>query len=82
MKHVNLPLLIETAEMILDNGKGDVTDRFARVVGGVVKFSHGTYSLRAGGVVGSCTAGGDGVLKSWLRAARKRRGKLAGKAGA
>lgn len=42
--------------------------------GAGVAFRGGTYMLTLGGVRGTCTAGGRGVLESWLRAARKRLG--------
>lgn len=49
-------------------------DRLEQDEGAAVAFRGGTHTLTLGGVRGTCTAGGRGVLESWLRAARKRLG--------
>ena len=80
MKFCNLQTSIETAEIILaddDAGKTDPAERFCRLVDCDIKFTCGTYQLRHCGAIGTCTAGGHGLLQSWLRAARKRRERLA-----
>ncbi len=76
-----------------DAGKTDPAERFCRLVDCDIKFTCGgfaaflarrrgaclcgTYQLRHCGATGTCTAGGHGLLASWLRAARKRQQKLA-----
>ena len=80
MKFHNLQTSIETAEIILaddDASKSDPAERFCRLVDSDIKFTCGTYQLRHCGATGTCTAGGHGLLASWLRAARKRRERLA-----
>ena len=80
MKFHNLQTSIATAEIILaddDAGKADPAERFCRLVDCDIKFTCGTYQLRHCGATGTCTAGGRGLLASWLRAARKRQQKLA-----
>ena len=80
MKFCNLQTSIETAEIILADDGADKTDpaeRFCRLVGCDMRFNCGTYQLRHCGATGTCTAGGHGLLASWLRAARKRQQKLA-----
>lgn len=47
-------------------------DRLVAEDGATLRFSSGTYHLRLGGIGGSCTSGGHGLLDSWLRAARRR----------
>ena len=40
--------------------------------GARTRFIGGTYELRLAGVAGTCTAGGMGLLHSWLANARRR----------
>ncbi len=80
MTFCKLQTSIETAEIILaddDASKSDPAERFCRLVDSDIKFTCGTYQLRHCGAAGTCTAGGRGLLASWLRAARKRQRKLA-----
>lgn len=73
MKFVDLQSHIETAERILAEASDrDPAERFAREVVCEIKFRAGTYQMRHCGAIGSCTAGGRGLLLSWIKAARKR----------
>ena len=63
---------VRIVDALLHRGASrDDLDRLVADEGAVHDFRGGTYVLRLAGVTGSCTAGGTGLLTSWLRAARK-----------
>lgn len=49
-----------------------IVSRLKRDEGAAESFTGGAYVLRLAGVAGSCTAGCDGMLRSWLRAAHRK----------
>lgn len=46
----------------------DVAKRYS----GIARFANGTYELQVCGVAATCTAGGDNLLRAWLRKAAAR----------
>lgn len=69
----NLPHLVVLVEELHRSKGPDVTlDILIAVHGAREKFAYGAYQLRLCGVGGSSTMGGAALIKSWLRAARKK----------
>jgi hypothetical protein len=62
--------LIETLER-LDRAP-DAILKTIETLGGGVWFAGGGYTARYRGVVGTSTVGGAALVKSWMRAARRR----------
>ncbi len=60
-------------ELLAEDMDADwIVAEVARRYGGTARYLNGTYELRIAGIVGTCTAGGVGQLKSWQRAAARK----------
>ncbi len=72
--------IVERLQQAHSSAPQVVVDVLTAMHGARVRYIAGTYELRMGGVAGTSTSGSDnGLLGSWLRAARRKLERSAGK---
>ena len=74
MTPVPIAIIAAGISQLLDEGEDarPIFDELARDHGARLRFAHGTYEMRLGGVTATCTAGEKGLLRNWVAAVRRR----------